>query len=303
MLAPHMDTVGGIELPGKLFAPRLQGNRLFGRGACDTKGSVAAMLSALIAVSKSAQRPSETEITLAALVDEECAQAGSRALAATRPRVDLAIVGEPTRLKVVTAHKGVLWLELRTRGKSAHGARPELGRNAVHEMARVVDLLETTYAAQLQKRRHPLLGHATVNVGAMHGGSQPNIVPAECVSLVDRRLLPGETDSGVIREMQNLLRKNKLSASMRRTHPAECRALETDPRNELVRRFLRSAGQRGASGVDFFSDAAVLAEAGIPSVLFGPGDIAQAHTPDEWIDPRQLDSGAEILAQFLQSLP
>jgi acetylornithine deacetylase/succinyl-diaminopimelate desuccinylase-like protein len=170
-------------------------------------------------------------------------------------------------------------------------------------MARVVDLLETTYAAQLQKRRHPLLGHATVNVGAMHGGSQPNIVPAECVSLVDRRLLPGETDSGVIREMQNLLRKNKLSASMRRTHPAECRALETDPRNELVRRFLRSAGQRGASGVDFFSDAAVLAEAGIPSVLFGPGDIAQAHTPDEWIDPRQLDSGAEILAQFLQSLP
>jgi acetylornithine deacetylase/succinyl-diaminopimelate desuccinylase-like protein len=298
-----MDTVGGVELPGKLFAPRLEGNRLFGRGACDTKGSIAAMLSALVTVAQSAHRPPGTEIMLAALVDEEYAQAGSRTFARTRPRADLAIVGEPTRLKVVTAHKGVLWLELRTRGKAAHGARPELGRNAVHEMARVVDLLETTYAAQLKKRRHPLLGHATVNVGAIRGGSQPNIVPAECVCLVDLRLLPGETDSGVSREMQNLLRKNKLSATMRRTHPAECRALETDPKNELVRRFLRSAGQPSPSGVDFFSDAAVLADAGIPSVLFGPGDIAHAHTPDEWIDPRQLDRAADILARFLQSLP
>ena len=94
--------------------------------------------------------------------------------------VHLAIVGEPTRLQVVTAHKGSLWLELETRGKAAHGATPQLGKNAVHEMARIVDVLETDYAARLRKRRHPLLGAATVNVGTISGGTQPNIVPDRC---------------------------------------------------------------------------------------------------------------------------
>src|SRR5205085_9439981 len=102
------------------------------------------------------EKPSETEITFGGLVDEESAQTGSRALAADKFRADLAIVGEPTKLKVVTAHKGVLWLELETRGKAAHGARPELGRNAVHEMSRVVEVLETSYASQLHKQKHPL---------------------------------------------------------------------------------------------------------------------------------------------------
>src|SRR5437667_352318 len=101
--------------------------------------------------------PRQTEILFAGLVDEENAQAGSRSLAGSGLKADLAIVGEPTRLQVVTAHKGSLWLELETRGKSAHGSRPDLGRNAVHEMARIVDLLQTKYAKQLRRRRHPLL--------------------------------------------------------------------------------------------------------------------------------------------------
>ena len=110
-------------------------------------------------------------------------------------KADLAIVGEPTRSQVVTAHKGTLWLELETRGKSAHGSSPELGRNAVHAMARVVDLLETDYAAQLRRRRHPLLGCATVSVGAICGGTQANIVPDRCTILIDRRTLPGRDGS------------------------------------------------------------------------------------------------------------
>src|SRR5215204_5136614 len=107
--APHLDTVGGLDLPGTFFTPTLKEDRLYGRGACDTKGSVAAMFSALLAVAGE-QPPSETEIIFAGLVDEESGQAGSRHLAANRFEADLAIVGEPTRLKVVTAHKGVLWL-------------------------------------------------------------------------------------------------------------------------------------------------------------------------------------------------
>lgn len=302
ILAPHIDTVGGDNLE-RLLKPRRAGVRLFGRGACDTKGSVAAMLSALVKVANAPRRPAETEILLAALVDEESIQAGSRTLVKSRLRADLAIVGEPTRLSVVTAHKGVLWLELKTRGKAAHGARPELGKNAVHEMARAVDLLETKYARQIARRKHPLLGHATVNVGAIHGGRQPNIVPAECSALLDRRLLPREADVKVIREIKTLFVSQGLSVKLKPTHPAPCFALETDPRNRWVTELMRSVGQRSPVGVDYFSDAGVLSDAGIPSVLFGPGDIAQAHTPDEWIDVRQLQRAADMLASFLQSLP
>src|SRR5437763_8786024 len=155
LLAPHLDTVGGTEVPDMLFTPCAKGGRLFGRGACDTKGSVAAMFTALCEFAESGKRLAKTEIVFAGLIDEESGQAGSRALVASGVKADLAIVGEPTRLKAVTAHKGPLWLQLETRGKAAHGARPELGRNAVHHMARMVDLLDTRYAAQLRRGRHP----------------------------------------------------------------------------------------------------------------------------------------------------
>src|SRR5207245_11080546 len=141
-----------------------------GRGACDTKGSIAAMMGALCDLARSGRRPEQTELVFAGLVDEENAQAGSRAFVRTKLKADLAIVGEPTGLQVVTAHKGSLWLKLETRGKAAHGAQPQLGRNAVHAMAQIVDLLETEYSARLRRRRHPLLGHATVSVGVISGG-------------------------------------------------------------------------------------------------------------------------------------
>lgn len=303
VLAPHLDTVGGAELPGKLFTPRVKGGRLFGRGACDTKASVAAMLVALSELAASRQRPAHTEIVFAGLVDEESLQRGSRALVAGGFKADLAIVGEPTRLKVVTAHKGVAWLELKTRGKAAHGARPELGRNAVHAMARIVDLLLTEYAAGLRRRRHPLLGRATVSVGSIRGGSQPNIVPAECACTIDRRFLPGETDGQVIRELRTLLRHHHLAAAIRQLQVAPCPPLATDSRLPLVRELLRCAGQRRPAGVDFFSDAGVLWQGGIPGVLFGPGDIAQAHTPGEWVAIRQVEQARDLLVRFLGSLP
>jgi acetylornithine deacetylase/succinyl-diaminopimelate desuccinylase-like protein len=152
LLAPHLDTVGA---DGTQFIPQRKNGRLYGRGACDTKGSVAAMLTALCELANAKSRPLETEIVFAGLIDEENAQAGSRALAAKKR-----IQGGPGHrrradaLQVVTAHKGSLWLQLETRGKAAHGATPQLGQNAIHEMARIVDLLETDYAAQLRKRRN-----------------------------------------------------------------------------------------------------------------------------------------------------
>jgi acetylornithine deacetylase/succinyl-diaminopimelate desuccinylase-like protein len=300
LLAPHLDTVGA---EASQFVPCRKNGRLHGRGACDTKGSVAAMLTALCELAKAKPRPSETEIIFAGLIDEEHAQAGSRALATSGLRADLAIVGEPTRLQVVTAHKGSLWLQLETRGRAAHGATPQLGQNAVHAMARIVDALETDYAARLRKRKHPLLGRATVNTGTICGGAQPNIVPDRCAITIDRRMLPGETENGVRREIAAFLKAKNLAAKISSLKLAPALPLETNPKLPLVRQFLRSIGQSKPAGVDYFCDAAVLAGAGIPSVVFGPGDIAQAHTADEWISLASLERGKNLLLSFLKSLP
>jgi acetylornithine deacetylase/succinyl-diaminopimelate desuccinylase-like protein len=298
LLAPHLDTVNAAA---RQFVPVKRHGRLFGRGACDTKGSIAAMLSALCELARSGQRPRETEIVFAGLVDEENGQGGARALVRQGLKAELAIVGEPTRLRAITAHKGSMWLQLTARGKSAHGSEPELGRNAVHLMARIVHRLQTEYAAQLRRRRHALLGCATVSVGSICGGSQANIVPDECRIEVDRRTLPGESEAAVQRELARFLARRKLKAAVANAKSAACLPLETDPKLPLVARFLKSVGQRGPAGVNYFCDASVLARGGIPSVVFGPGDIAQAHTADEWISLDSLERGKGLLLRFLTS--
>jgi acetylornithine deacetylase len=300
LLAPHLDTVGADE---KQFRPQKKHGRIYGRGACDTKGSVAAMFMALVELAAAKARPESTEIVFAGLVDEENIQAGSRALAASDFRADLAIVGEPTKLSLVTAHKGSLWLRVETRGRAAHGATPQLGKNAILEMARVVEVLETDYARNLRRRKHPLLGVGTVNVGRIDGGRQPNIVPDHCDILVDRRTLPGETVAGVRREIGTLLKAQKLTARISNDKSVPCLALETDFQLPLIRSFCAVTGQTRPVGVHYFCDAAVLAAAGIPSVVFGPGDIAQAHTADEWISLNQLESARTLLVNFHKSLP
>ncbi|MFM8470620.1 MAG: M20 family metallopeptidase [Limisphaerales bacterium] len=309
LLAPHMDTVG-VDSEAR-FKPVMKGGRLHGRGACDTKGSIAAYLSALLELATRGPRPRETEIILVALVDEENNQSGSRALVKKKLKADLAIVGEPTLCQVITAHKGDLWLRVTTHGKAAHGSKPHLGRNAIHAMARVVAELETTYAASLKQRTHPLLGRATVNVGAITGGKQPNIVPDRCEILIDRRTLPGETHDGVFTELRAVLRRlgvrselsDGIDADLTDTKNEPCPALETNARLPLVQQLLRAARQRAPLGVDYFSDAAVLASGGIPSVLLGPGDIAQAHTADEWIAVAQLERATRLLVKFLREQP
>jgi acetylornithine deacetylase/succinyl-diaminopimelate desuccinylase-like protein len=301
LLAPHLDTVNIVS--DDQLKPRVSNGRIYGRGACDDKGPAAAMLTTLISLATNKKRPASTEIVFAGMIDEENAQAGSRAVAASGFQADLAIVGEPTRLQIVTAHKGSLWLQLETRGKAAHGSCPDLGKNAVHEMARIVDIIETEYVRQLKKRRHPLLGFPTVNIGSVQGGTQPNIVPAQCVASADRRTIPGETESSVRAELQALLRSHGLRATITTNRGGPALPMETDPQLPLVRAFLQSAGQKKPAGVNYFCDAAVLSQGGIPSIVFGPGDIAQAHTSDEWISQKSLDHGRAMLLKFLQSLP
>ncbi len=311
LLAPHLDTVGEPNLDAQL-RPRLAQGRLYGRGACDTKGCVAAMFQALLDVAASGPRPSATELVFVGLVDEENFQLGSRHYAslvrrrstAVAHRADLAIVGEPTRLEVVSAHKGDVWVQLRTHGIAAHGATPHLGSNAITQMARAVLALEGEYAEELgQRAPHPLLGRPTINVGAIRGGTQPNIVPATCEASLDRRFLPGETPEGVEREILAVLQRAGVLAEFVDLRGYPCAALETDPRLPLVRQFLALAGRTETRGVHYFCDAAPLAAAGIPAIVFGPGDIAQAHTTEEWIELEQLESARRTLVEFLRAQP
>ncbi len=302
LLAPHMDTVGEPAYALQL-TPVVRDGRIYGRGACDTKGSVAAFFQSLLNVAASGPRPNHTEILFVGLIDEENMQLGSRHFAQHGPQGDLAIVGEPTGLEIVTAHKGDVWLRLRTTGRSAHGATPHRGKNAVTAMARIVLALETEYAAELAARpAHPRLGRPTVNVGRIDGGRQPNIVPAECTIDIDRRTLPGETETGVRREIIALLRRHGLKASYDNLRTSPCEPLDTCPDLPLVRSLTRAAGRKGTRGVHYFTDAAPLAAGGTPSVVFGPGDIAQAHTEREWLAISQLEKSIQILERFLRAL-
>ena len=225
LLAPHLDTVNVVS--DAQFKPVTRGGRLYGRGACDTKGSVAVMFGALCDLSAMKARPRETEIIFVGLVDEEHGQSGSRFLAKKKFKADLAIVGEPTRLALATAHKGSVWLKVETRGRAAHGATPWFGDNAVHAMTRIVDALETEYSSRLKRTKHPLLGFGTVNVGTICGGTQPNIVPDSCVIGVDRRTLPGESESATRLAMSAFLKSRKLNATVSNVKLSPCPALQT----------------------------------------------------------------------------
>jgi acetylornithine deacetylase/succinyl-diaminopimelate desuccinylase-like protein len=298
ILAPHLDTVNATP---EQLKPVKKNGRLYGRGACDTKGSVAAMFLALCDLAESPRRPKDLEVIFAGLADEENGQLGSRGYAANGRKADLAIIGEPTELKVITAHKGNLWLKFRTKGRSAHGARPDLGKNAVLEMARIVQWLEEEHSQALRRRKHALLGVPTVNVGRIAGGTQANIVPDECEIMLDRRTLPGESDRAVLRELKAGLAARRLSATIESAKGGPCLPLQTDVANPLVHRFLKSMNCR-PQGAHYFCDASIFASAGTPSLVFGPGNIAQAHTVEEFIAVAEVEQARRKLVRFLESL-
>ncbi len=300
LLAPHMDTV---VADAQQLTPLLKNGRLYGRGACDTKGSIASMFDALVDLIASPDRPKQTEIQLACLVDEEHGQMGSRAFAARSKTFDLGIVGEPTSNRVVSSHKGVMWFELRTQGKAAHGSRPGLGHNAVADMAKAVLYLEEDYRKELTLRPHPVLGPGSINVGTIAGGKQPNIVPDACSLWADRRLLPGESYATIARHLLKELKARGVRVQIHYRRDAECPALETDLQLPWVKSLMRQQRQRKALGVDYFCDAAVIASAGTPCVVMGPGSIDQAHTVDEWISLASLEAGRQSLRQFMSQLP
>ncbi len=300
MLEVHQDTVPTDHMTIDPFGARIENGRLYGRGACDVKGGMAAMLAAFARMVREKPRGAAA-LVLACSVDEEHGMLGVKRLAQGGVRADAAVVAEPTRLQIIKAHKGAVRWELFTSGRSCHSSRPEQGVNAIYHMGRLLVAVQR-YADQLrQSRIDPLLGPPTLSVGRIDGGTSVNTVPDRCRVEVDRRLLPGEDAEEVGRHFSAFLSEQpdidfpfELSAPW-----ISMAALAPDGSDDLVARLGAAIdqvkGRHEVTVVPYGTDASTLAHAGIPSVVFGPGDIAQAHTCDEWIDLDEVEQASEIL--------
>jgi acetylornithine deacetylase len=300
----HQDTVPTDNMTIDPFGGVIENGKLYGRGACDIKGGMAAMLAAFARIVR--ERPQgASAVIMACTVDEEHTFLGVQRLARDL-RADGAIVAEPTQLQVVHAHKGVVRWNLNTGGRSCHSSRPELGVNAIYHMSRVMPFIEE-YAANLQAtKRDALLGPATLSVGRIEGGTSVNTVPDRCRIEIDRRLIPGEKGAQALEDFRAFLR-SKL--------PPEIDWSCTDPfltmpplppqgQSEVARRLGQAIdsvrGRHEVLVVPYGTDASTLAEAGTPSVVFGPGDIARAHTCDEWVPLDEVEQASEILFRTAQ---
>jgi acetylornithine deacetylase/succinyl-diaminopimelate desuccinylase family protein len=297
VLEAHMDTVSvsGMTIPP--FEPKIEDGRLYGRGSCDTKAGLAAMMHAMATIKSQGITP-PCEIWLAAVVDEEYSFKGVLRLCEGL-QAQAAIVAEPTEMRLVSASKGVLRWRMRTIGKAAHSAKPHLGVNAISHMAAVIQALDQQ-AKTLAPNVHPLLGPGTLNIGLIHGGEQINFVPDRCEIAIDRRLIPGEDPEETWAGYAQLAAH--LGAEIDRPMIADS-PLETPTTSDVVhtaQRVLVALGRPVAAvGVPFGSDASKLARQGVPSIIFGPGSIDRAHAAIEYVETDQVLEAATFFRHFI----
>jgi acetylornithine deacetylase ArgE len=305
VLEVHQDTVPTDGMTIDPFGARIEDGRLYGRGACDVKGGMASMLTAFARIVR--EKPAGAmRVVMACTVDEEFTFLGVQRLAKTDLRGECkgpleAVVAEPTGLDVVHAHKGAVRWDLLTTGRSCHSSRPELGVNAIYHMAALLSHVER-FADELRAGRiDPLLGPATLSVGRIEGGASVNTVPDRCRVEIDRRLLPGEDGDAAAGDLLTYLRQHvgdRIAFSFGDPW-LSAPALDPAGSEDLVARLLRAAepvaGPRRVMAVPYGTDAGPLSQTGVPCVVFGPGDIARAHTCDEWIPLDEVAAAAEIL--------
>lgn len=307
LLTGHLDTVPvGEGWTRDPFGAEVAGGRLYGRGACDMKGGLAAMLGAIVDLRARGAEPAG-DVVLAAVVGEEEDSAGTRALIAGGVAADWAVLAEPTAMALVVANRGLMNYRLVVRGASVHASSPELGRNAVTAAARLVLELEAC-ADGLATRPHRLFGPPNLTVGTIHGGTRPYVVPDRCVVEVDRRVNPGETRDQVVAEIQAAIARTRAHLGWLEVEVEagpEYLAFEIPEEHELIGAMTSAMAAanlpRRLSAWRAASDAGFLVHtAGIPCVLFGPGDIEQsAHRPDEWMDLVDLEVAQRVFERLL----
>ena len=300
MLNGHLDVVGTEGMTHAPFDPAVRDGRLYGRGATDMKGGVAAMCAAAW---RAAQRGAlGGEVVVAAVVDEEWASVGTSDLVARGVRADAAVVTEPTRLALCPAHRGFVWLEVSLQGRAAHGSRYDVGVDAILHAGLLLAELELVERELLPRRTHPLLGRASLHVGTIAGGVGLSTYPDRCVLTIERRTLPGEGDDDALREVHDALERVRARQPALRAHVRAVgaqRPLDVAPDAPVARAVgdaLRASGEAvRVEGLSCWTDAALLADAGIPAVCFGPGDIALAHADEEWVAVEEIERATRVL--------
>lgn len=299
LLGPHLDTVGVGGMTIEPFGGEIRDGRLWGRGACDTKGPMAAMLWGMKSRA-AALADSPVAVDFVAFMGEESGQPGSRDFAARHAGdYEFAIVGEPTSLDLVHVTKGSLWATLRATGRAAHSSRPERGDNAVMKLARALDGFERGLAVDLAAHTHPILGPSTLNVGVIRGGSRPNVVPDLAEAEIDIRTTPALRDAGgAVPLIEARLAGTGLALVEPRDHPP----METPADHPWIGRLREIRPASKAVGAPWFSDAAHLAAAGLPAICLGPGSIDQAHTADEFIEIAALEEGARFFEDLIAAI-
>jgi acetylornithine deacetylase len=295
MLCGHLDTVTteGMADPG----PRIEGDRFHGRGAYDMKAGVAA---ALVACREAAALGLRGDVVVAAVADEEHASLGVQEVLGG-VRADAAVVTEPTELELVIAHRGFVWAEIEVTGRAAHGSRPHLGVDAIVKAGPILTAIGALDES-LGARTHPLLGRASVHASTIRGGEELSSYPARCVVGLERRTLPGETAADIEAELAALLDRCRAADP---ALDAEARILlvrepfQMEPDAELVTTVRAAAAEvLGAAppiaGASYWADAAFIAAAGIPTVMFGPAGEG-AHAAEEWVGIASTEAVARTL--------
>jgi acetylornithine deacetylase len=282
LLNAHLDTVGTDAMAAP-FEARIEDGRLYGRGSYDMKGALAA---AMLALADASRLGLAGDVILTAVADEEVASLGTEAVL-ERVSAEAAIVCEPTELQLAIAHRGFAGFEIETHGVAAHGSRPDLGVDAIAKMGHVLVALEELDRRLQAGRRHPLVGSGSLHASLIEGGQEFSSYPERCLLTGERRTLPGETAA----EIEADLRAAGGDAEVRLLVSRE--PFEVDEGHDLVRAVGEAAGTSGVIGVPFWTDAALVAAAGIPTVLFGPAGEG-AHAAVEWVDVRSLDRCREV---------
>jgi acetylornithine deacetylase len=302
MFNGHLDVVGVEGMIHPPFDADERDGRLYGRGSADMKGGVAAMCAAALQASLAGARG---EIVVAAVADEEYESLGTRTLLARGTRADACVVTEPTRLAIMPAHRGFVWLEVEIAGRAAHGSRWDIGVDAIRHAGLLLAELDAYDAEVLPLRTHPLLGRASLHASLIEGGIGMSTYPDRCVLKLERRTIPGETPDDVLTEVRSACQRVH---ARRATFAAEARLLVSQGPSDVavdsplvtgLESALRARGERIAiEGMSAWTDAALLNDAGVPAVCFGPGDISLAHAAEEYIPLGEIDRATAVLASF-----
>ncbi len=301
LFGPHLDTVTVLDMTIEPFGAVINNGKVYGRGASDTKGPMAAMLQAL-SNCRDILPTLPVAIDFVGFMGEEASQHGSKHFAKHHAdEYDFALVGEPTSLDIVHVTKGALWTTLASTGKAAHASQPEQGENAILKLTRALDVMDRHLVDQLAAFTHPVLGHSSLNIAVINGGSLPNIVPDHARCQIDIRTTPDlHEDGGALEMLENFILAHELPLSITEAH--ENPPMEVPVDHPWIRRLQNANPTSRTVGAPWFSDAAHLCAAGLPSVCIGPGNINQAHTNDEFISINKLEDGVNYFEQFIRSL-